>query len=653
MAWNDAPPTAEELAPASSGGWDSTPPTPEELKDSEGFLEKTASNIIPDLGNVVKGAAGTIKEGAYDMPKRALETGVEMASGTPYSETPSGQKDTQFVEGAPKMAEEMARPVTHPIQYTEEHPVQQAMNAAMLFGLGKGAMGGEEVPPGSPPAAPPEVPAISEKPPTPETPPAAPAISAAKPPASSIPSERKVFHGTNTSGLNEYKPGNRGDDSNAIWFTDNKKYASEYGKNINEERIITNKPFDTVNDVTAKDLFTKWAEERGGAYSPGVWSKHGEGFANDGYPFWENNTWLAKKARDSGYDSIITSEGKGKSGIGVFDPKQIKKSTPTSAIPEGISDLVKKYSGKAAEAVPDNVKDYVKKASDAPLNRGTLSQYADKSARGMTMKVLGASPGQLRKIGEANANKLADFAMDKDIVNLKTGDIGVKEKIEKMNSESGQIVGDMRDLAGQRGGNHVVESLIDQIHSKLGDKYDSGMDSGGQSSYVKALQSVAKTPGTPKAIAQMVTDLFHKAKEENMAAGIHKLGAPKGPYADVARELRAANESVMSEKLTPKELNIYHNALEDYGASTQLNQFRQMKWSKDMGGRLPPGMGLARGALQKGLDTVGYRGLAQIQKNVAKWLSENPTATTTPKELFRHYVDESADAMDEIGEGVR
>jgi hypothetical protein len=476
----------------------------EYLDDGSSFLEKTASNIIPDLGNVVKGAAGMVKEGAYDMPKRAIESGVEVAGGTPYSETPSGERDTQLVNTAPEQAKEMARPVTDFKNYTQEHPVQQAMNAAALFGLGKGAMGGEDIPK-VPPSEPP--PPAGELPP-----PAGPAG-----PATEIPQAPKA---------------------------------------------------------------------------------------------------------------------------------------PPSALPEGISDLIKKYSGKTAEAVPDNVKDYVKKASDAPLNRGTLSQYADKSARGMTMKVLGASPGQLRKIGEANANKLADWAMDKDIVNLKTGDIGVAQKIDKINSDAGQVVGDMRDLAGQRGATHDVGALMEKIHSKLGDKFESGMESGGKGSYQKALESVAKTPGTPKSIAKLVTDLFHKAKEENIAAGILKLGAPKGPYADVARVLRSENEALLAEKLTPKELNVYHNALEDYGASTQLNQFRQMKWSKDMGGRLPPGMGLARGALQKGLDTVGYRGLAQIQKGVAKWLSENPNATTTPKELFRHYVDESADAMDEIGEGV-
>lgn len=337
-------------------------------------------------------------------------------------------------------------------------------------------------------------------------------------------------------------------------------------------------------------------------------------------------------------------------------PSPVAPTTPSNLPPE-IQDFLNKSSEKIKGAIPDNVKNFIgekfNKAAETPIRGGTAGKYIQQNARGMVMKTLGASPGQLRKIGETQANKLADYAADKGLVNLKTGDIGVKEKIEKLNSESGQVVGDMRNLAGQRGAAHDMTDLLNRIHGKLGDKFESGMESGGKGSYIKALESVAKTPPTPSKIAQTVTDLFHKAKEENVAAGIHKLGPPKGPYADVARELRAANEDLLKKTLTPKEMNIYHHALEDFGASTQLGQFRNMKWSKDMGGRLPPGMGLGRAALQKILDVGGYRGMAQVQANVAKWLRENPNATTTPKEIFRHYVDESADAMDDLGEGLK
>lgn len=140
------------------------------------FLSKTASNIIPDLKQTAEGLGGMVKEAAYDMPKRAIETGVEMASGTPYAETPSGQKDTELVQNAPEQAKAMARPITHPIDYFEEHPVQQTLNAAgALAGMGEmRAPELENVPPPPevspvvPPETPPPVIPMGEKGPTPE-----------------------------------------------------------------------------------------------------------------------------------------------------------------------------------------------------------------------------------------------------------------------------------------------------------------------------------------------------------------------------------------------------------------------------------------------------------------------------------------------------
>jgi hypothetical protein len=334
-----------------------------------------------------------------------------------------------------------------------------------------------------------------------------------------------------------------------------------------------------------------------------------------------------------------------------------KVATPPPETPSGLPSEIQDYLNKAQEKVkggiPENVKEFVSKKSEMPINQGTAGKYIKENARNMTMKVLGASPGQIRKIGLPQAEKLADFAQDKGIVNVKTGDIGAREKVAEMNRESGQVVGDMRQLAEQKGATHNMTKLLNDIHSELGDKYSYGMESGGQGSYMKALQEASKSIPTPEGVAKTITDLFHKAKEENIAAGIHKLGAPKGPYADVARALRNANENLIKKVLSPKELNIYHNALEDYGATTQIKEFQKMKQARDMGGRLPPGMGLTRAALQKGLDVVGYRGMAQIQNNIANWLKKNPEATTTPKELFRHYVDESADALDDLQEGMR
>lgn len=100
------------------------------------------NNIVPDIKQMLSGIGGTIKEGAFDMPMRALSSGVQVAGGVPYAQTPSGQRDTELVKNAPEQATQMVRPVTHPIDYFQEHPVQQSLNAlgaGMLAAKGAGA----------------------------------------------------------------------------------------------------------------------------------------------------------------------------------------------------------------------------------------------------------------------------------------------------------------------------------------------------------------------------------------------------------------------------------------------------------------------------------------------------------------------------------
>jgi hypothetical protein len=309
------------------------------------------------------------------------------------------------------------------------------------------------------------------------------------------------------------------------------------------------------------------------------------------------------------------------------------------------------------KAVGDYLTNQFKKGSEKSLQNSTVEQYLTKDVRGKTMRSLGATSRQIKQMGEDRANQLADYAREKGLVDIKTGDIGAAQKIRDTQTQSGQIVGDMRQLATQRGAAHDIPALVQDIQSKLANKYDlaedapKGTRSGGAGDIRKALVDVQKTAPTPDAMAKTITDLFHQAKSENMATNIRKVGPPEGPLADVARELRKANEKLLADKLSPQEMKIYHNALEDYGATTQLNEFTKMKYARDMSGRLPPGMGIMRGALQKGLDVVGYRGLARIEDNIAKWLKKNPSGTTTPKELFRHLVDESADAVDDVTGG--
>lgn len=304
-------------------------------------------------------------------------------------------------------------------------------------------------------------------------------------------------------------------------------------------------------------------------------------------------------------------------------------------------------SAKPSDLIPDEVKKFVgdkyQKIAGKPGFGQTVADYSKENARNMAMKSLGAAPGQIRKIGIPQAEKLADFALDEGIVGPKTGDIGARQKILKMNQGAGEVVGDMRQLVTQRGALHDMKDLLTDIHSKVGSKYESGIHSGEQGQYLKALQEVAGTSPKPDEMARTITKLFQESKN------LDRLRQPSGAYADVARELRTANEGLMQKYLHPDELGAYHNALEKYGASTQLHEFVKRKQSTDMGGRLGPGSGITRMAVQKFADSVGYRTQAQIANRLAKFISENPEVVKSPKDLFRKYIDEASEAIDEMG----
>lgn len=89
-------------------------------------------NVISDTGNLIVGAGATVKKAAYDLPKAITEslaqTVADKVTGKDSGQTPVGKEMTDFVDNAPNMAKEMARPLIHPIEYGYEHPVSQALN---------------------------------------------------------------------------------------------------------------------------------------------------------------------------------------------------------------------------------------------------------------------------------------------------------------------------------------------------------------------------------------------------------------------------------------------------------------------------------------------------------------------------------------------
>lgn len=126
-----------EVTPQNNAG-SSIPPPPagftQEVTPQDNYFVDAAKNVIPDVVHLAVGLGEQVKEGAYEMPKRALQTGLQMASGTPYAETPSGKYDTQFFQNVPDLASSMAQPYAHPIDSFRSQPVTTALAWAPLFG---------------------------------------------------------------------------------------------------------------------------------------------------------------------------------------------------------------------------------------------------------------------------------------------------------------------------------------------------------------------------------------------------------------------------------------------------------------------------------------------------------------------------------------
>lgn len=95
--------------------------------DAGSYWGDVGRNILPDIGNNVAGFAGAIKDSMYDKPLQAVQSGIQMATGTPYSETPIGQYNNQAIAAVPEMLKGMAKPYVHPVDSFRKEPVSTTM----------------------------------------------------------------------------------------------------------------------------------------------------------------------------------------------------------------------------------------------------------------------------------------------------------------------------------------------------------------------------------------------------------------------------------------------------------------------------------------------------------------------------------------------
>ena len=128
------------------------------------------------------------------------------------------------------------------------------------------------------------------------------------------------YHGGQTV-RDSFQPGDRLDESGLVWVSSNPEYAAKYGPVVTKLNIRANRVFDVTSDPEARKIWDEYVEKNG-AYT-GAGEGVSEGYSEDGHPFWENNTVIAKLASEHGYDAVVTSDRSGAVGVGVL-PSQLE-----------------------------------------------------------------------------------------------------------------------------------------------------------------------------------------------------------------------------------------------------------------------------------------------------------------------------------------
>lgn len=472
--WDDTDPVSESV-PA----WEDTTP-------AGGYLEKTVKNIIPDLKQTAVGIGSMIKEGAYEMPKRAMQTGVEMAWGVPYAETPSGRQDVGLVENAPQQAEEMVRPLTHPFDYMQEHPVQQTLNilgAKQLIG----GMMPKKAPVGVPemPMRTPEPPPVAaDVPPVPKAAPEPPPVAAPEPPP--VAARGAV------------------DPLQEVRDYVNSKYGQIAAKEGLPTRIAKYLKDESAN-LGAKDL---------GLQSRQIQSM-GQGFKG-----LEKAEALVEYARDKGYMSptlsdiarkekiIATMEKTGKTVDAIRSIADKRAPAPVAAIKASVkAELEAKY-GPGVESAPTEIKNVMlqlDKAKPTFSGMADLATQLNKSATNVTK--LGQHPGPSTDaaniISRINNDAIRSTLNPKES-NLYTEslrDYGAHKKLEQAVSAAGRR--SMGARSNQRG-------IFDRMWQEALDR--GGYRLGGNIAH-NVSKSVLGNPGKFRTLPEFFEELAHQSNE--------------------------------------------------------------------------------------------------------------------------------------------
>jgi hypothetical protein len=288
--------------------------------------------------------------------------------------------------------------------------------------------------------------------------------------------------------------------------------------------------------------------------------------------------------------------------------------------------------------------DYMtKKYGQAQQTEGltqNLGQALEQKGRGMRLKEIGASPGQVRhlrdRFGEEMVNDLADLAEKKGVTkgffNFQTG-----KAIKNLDTVSGQQLGALRDLAVDRGATGHKAALIASIKEQLDPVYlKGGTASVHKGAYLKALKDLENSGDDAASIANTITNT------NKFIAG-EKLMLPLSATRKVMGLASKMNNGFIEKYLNPEEMALYNDNLTNVAAAKIFGKMYGFTYGRDMAGRTGPG-----GIVNFLKDVGGRKIMEKVYSQTGRKMQAMTGGLPSPKALSADVLGAVDDALTEI-----
>lgn len=261
---------------------------------------------------------------------------------------------------------------------------------------------------------------------------------------------------------------------------------------------------------------------------------------------------------------------------------------------------------------------------------GTVGKYASRFGQNQAMKAMGGAGGQIGQVGIPESREIAQMMIDKGAVSPLRGSIGMEDFVNNLHQQTGQSIGNARNLANTRGEAPQMAELLDAVNKNLTSKFASGVN--------KAPATLNRAKET---IAQGGTGTFSgnaaKATELNNAASANKIYRPQGATSDTADIISHMNNEKMKGVLSPEEYAKYEKDLGEYGPISTAKKFMERGERKEMGGH--QGGSLTKALADKTMDAFGNRMAATLGSGVGKTLQSAATTPFNPQVLAAYLTE--------------